>query len=64
VLYRKGSFEDPMSADELERKFFDLSTKVATRAQAGEIAAAVADIEKLDDVAELMNKLAAATSKT
>ena len=64
VLYRKGSFEDPMSADELERKFFDLSTKVATRAQAGEIAAAVAGIEKLDDVAELMNKLAAATSKT
>lgn len=64
VPYRKGSFEDPMSADELERKFFDLSTQVATRAQAGEIAATVAGIEKLDDVAAFMNKLAAATSKT
>ena len=60
VLYRKGSYEDPMTAAEIERKFFDLSAAVASREQAEEIAATIARLETLDAVAALTSQLAAA----
>jgi len=53
VLFRKGSVEDPMSADELRGKFLGLAAPVLGAARADALAAAVDRLERLEDVGEL-----------
>jgi len=57
VLFRKGSPEDPMSADELRGKFLGLASPVLGAARAQALAAAVDRLERLDDAGELVSLL-------
>ncbi len=56
VLYRKGSPEDPMTAAQLEDKFFTL-TKRMNAGRGKQIAAAVAHLEDAASLAKLSNLL-------
>ncbi len=58
VLFRKGSNEDPMSPDELQRKFLGLAGPVLGDARAGQLAEAVSHLERMDDLAGLSALLA------
>ncbi len=58
VLYRKGSKEAPMTADELHRKFMTLATPAIGGAGAREIADIVAGFDRLDDPRRLSALLA------
>jgi 2-methylcitrate dehydratase PrpD len=58
VPYRKGSFEDPMTADEIAAKFRDLAGKALTASAVDEIAAVVGRLETLDSIAALTRVLA------
>jgi 2-methylcitrate dehydratase PrpD len=58
VLFRKGSNEDPMTADELRRKFLGLAAPVLGDARAVALAAAVDRLETLEDLGPLSALLA------
>ncbi len=53
VLFRKGSNEDPMSADELRHKFLGLAGPVLGQSRAAALAALVDRLEDLADTTEL-----------
>ncbi|HVC59433.1 MAG TPA: MmgE/PrpD family protein [Acetobacteraceae bacterium] len=53
VLYRKGSPEDPMSADELDAKFMSLASKSVDEQAARRIAEMVLGIDRIDCLEEL-----------
>jgi 2-methylcitrate dehydratase PrpD len=53
VLFRKGSNEDPMTADELRAKFIGLAAPVLGAARADALAAAVDRLEMIEDACEL-----------
>jgi 2-methylcitrate dehydratase PrpD len=57
VLFRKGSPEDPMSADELRGKFLGLASPVLGAARAQALAAAVDRLEQVADVGEALGLL-------
>jgi 2-methylcitrate dehydratase PrpD len=58
VLFRKGSNEDPMTADELRQKFLGLAAPVLGDARAAALAAAVDRLDMLDDLQDLSALLA------
>ena len=60
VLFRKGSNEDPMSADELRHKFLGLAAPVLGKARAEALAAQVDRLEHLTDTTELSSLLSSA----
>jgi len=53
VLFRKGSDEEPMSTDELRRKFIGLAAPVLGEPQAAALAEAVDRLDRLADFDEL-----------
>lgn len=53
VPVRHGSEADPLSNDEVEDKFRRLATRVLPEGAVDEITAAVGELERLDDVADL-----------
>lgn len=58
VLYRKGSYEDPMTDAELRTKFAELAGRAIDARAADNIAGLVDRIDTLDDVTPLLQKLA------
>lgn len=59
MLYRKGSHEDPMTAEEIGAKFLDLAGRSLPQAMAGRIAGIVAKLEMMDDSDALTSLLGA-----
>lgn len=57
VRYRKGSPEDPMTAEELDAKFMDLAGKSVDRQTAQRIVAIVAALDRTDSLEELSRLL-------
>ena len=59
VLYRKGSFEDPMSDGEIGEKFMDLAAKSIAATTAQRIATTVAKLDTLENSNALTDLLGA-----
>ncbi len=57
LLPSKGSPQNPMTYDELEREFMGLATRVMPKAQASMIAATIRELEKIKDLRNLTNLL-------
>jgi 2-methylcitrate dehydratase PrpD len=53
VIHPPGSTQNPMSQQQIEDKFFSLSTKVISRRQAERIRDVVANLENIQDLREL-----------
>jgi 2-methylcitrate dehydratase PrpD len=53
VVHPPGSPQNPMSQQEIEEKFFSLSTKVISRGQAQRIRDMVGDLENMENLREL-----------
>jgi 2-methylcitrate dehydratase len=53
VVHPTGSVQNPMSQQEIEEKFFSLSTKVISRGQAQRIRDMVGDLENVQNLREL-----------
>ena len=58
LLYRPGSPEDPMTAEEIRNKFVKLCRESRLADRAEEIAATVDDLERLEDARQLVRLLA------
>jgi len=58
VKYPRGDLENPLTDDELRDKFMTLVTKVVGSDKAGELDKCIGRLEELDDVGELVDKLA------
>ena len=57
VLYRKGSPEDPMTADELDAKYMSLAGKSVDPGAARQIAGIISGLDRIDSLRELSRLL-------
>jgi 2-methylcitrate dehydratase PrpD len=64
VDYPKGSLENPMSDDELRSKFDSLAIPVVGARRASELATRVMDLERCDDIADLMRLTAQSSGRS
>ena len=62
LLPSKGSPQNPMTYEELEKKFMDLATRVMPQEQASKIAATVRSLEKVKDLRDLTDLLVSPAS--
>lgn len=57
VLYSRGHHKNPMTDEEIEKKFLSLSSGLLTPAQARSVLEVLWNLEKLDNVSQLMELL-------
>jgi 2-methylcitrate dehydratase len=53
----RGSPKNPLEHEEIQAKFFNLAIRMMTEERASEIIGIVSRLEKMDNVADLMNSL-------